>query len=79
MDLQDNPANATALEIVRRQLDQDGRGALAHLLNNALGPVVAEASMLERGDGDVDELTGGLARVAGVVKKITTDREEIDR
>jgi len=41
----DNP-NAEALRIVRECLTPEARAALAHLLNNALAPVVMEADML---------------------------------
>lgn len=64
-----NP-NEEALRIVRAGMTDEARQALAHLLNNAMAPVVMEADLLYLLPKD-SLLGDAVANLRRVVKEVT--------
>ena len=60
-----------ALAVLRAELSARGRGALAHLMNNALTPALVELGMEE--EPDLEEVRRSVTHVVGVVREVTRD------
>lgn len=63
-----------ALDVLARELTDEARGALAHLLNNAICPLLMEAVYF---DADRETVREHALRLNDVVRAITrTNKEE---
>jgi hypothetical protein len=58
-----------ALRVLHRELTPVARGALAHLLNNALCPLVTEVAFLDA-EVSVSDLRAGVAHLTAVVRDV---------